>query len=90
MEEWKKYDGCVLFEESEFVYPVFRCPTFNITTKFPGTNINNYPDIKLTEGLCPSEDDPDVLDPDRTDCNQFQVKPIWSQCANNCPGGKVF
>ena len=29
----KKYDECVLYDELGFVYPVFRCPTYNITTK---------------------------------------------------------
>ena len=28
------YNQCMLFEEENFVYPVFRCPTRNITTKY--------------------------------------------------------
>ena len=28
-----KYDRCILFEEDGFVYPIFRCPTKNVTTK---------------------------------------------------------
>merc|ERR1711936_906746 len=46
------YDRCMLFEEDDFVYPVFRCPTRNITTKFPGTDINHFEkSIELTKGL---------------------------------------
>ena len=47
------YDRCMLFEEEGFVYPVFRCPTRNITTKFPGTNINHFEEtLELTKGYC--------------------------------------
>lgn len=47
------YDRCMLFEEEDFVYPVFRCPTRNITTKFPGTDINHFEEtLELTEGYC--------------------------------------
>ena len=63
------YDRCMLFEEDNFVYPVFRCPTRNITTKFPGTDINHFEDtIELTSGICYDIDtamatcDPDLED----------------------------
>ena len=47
------YDRCMLFEEDGFVYPVFRCPTRNITTKFKGTDINHFETtISTTEGIC--------------------------------------
>merc|ERR1712037_64735 len=47
------YDRCMLFEEEDFVYPVFRCPTHNITTKYPGTEINHFEDFEeLTDGIC--------------------------------------
>ena len=47
------YEQCMLFEEEDFVYPVFRCPTRNITTKFPGTDINHFEDVlELTKGYC--------------------------------------
>ena len=47
------YNQCMLFEEENFVYPVFRCPTRNITTKFPGTQINHFEDtLETTQGYC--------------------------------------
>merc|ERR1711936_827981 len=43
----------MLFEEKGFVFPVFRCPTRNITTKFPGTQINHFEDpLETTQGYC--------------------------------------
>ena len=83
----KKYDKCVLFNEDDFVYPVFRCPTQNITTKING--INSYPEIGLTEGLCPLDpmDPNSPLDPNAS-CGPLERRPVFSQCKNNCPGGK--
>jgi hypothetical protein len=47
------YTTCMLFEEDDFVYPVFRCPIRNITTKFPGTEINHFEEtLELTKGYC--------------------------------------
>ena len=47
------YNQCMLFEEKGFVFPVFRCPTRNITTKFPGTQINHFEDpLETTQGYC--------------------------------------
>ena len=47
------YHQCMLFEEESFVYPVFRCPVRNITTKFPGTDINHFEEsLELTKGYC--------------------------------------
>merc|ERR1712223_1138561 len=47
------YNQCMLFEEENFVYPVFRCPTRNITTKFEDTGINHFEDaLALTQGYC--------------------------------------
>jgi len=57
----KLYKECVLFEEDNFVYPVFRCPVRNITTKRPYTDpdsgdmmmVNDFGDpIGLTQGIC--------------------------------------
>jgi hypothetical protein len=83
-----KYEQCVLFDESGFVYPVFRCPTRNVTTTIDG--ISNYPSIGLTEGLCPMDNTnaSSPLDPNKTDCFDFQRRGIFKQCKNNCPGGK--
>ena len=84
----KVYDKCVLYDEDGFVYPVFRCPIRNITTKVNG--VNSYPSLKLNEGLCPndSEDATSDLNPD-IDCNDFARRAPFSQCKNNCPGGKI-
>ena len=89
------YNECILFEEENFVYPVFRCPVRNITTKFPGTEINHFEEsLELTDGYCiancePEQEDCDqLLDPERDDCNPlFRVKP-FSTCKNDCPGGE--
>ena len=81
----KEYNKCVLFDESGFVFPVFRCPTRESTVKING--ISSYPTIGLTEGLCPSVQDPEVLDPERGDCDDFARRATFSQCKNNCPGG---
>jgi len=86
----RKYDKCVLFDESEFVYPVFRCPTRNITTKIDG--INSYPSISevgLFDGLCPTDpsDNSSPLDPAKNCSGGFT---IFKQCKNNCPGVRAF
>ena len=38
----KLYDRCAFLEEQEFLFPVFRCPTRNITRKFGNTGINSF------------------------------------------------
>jgi hypothetical protein len=43
----KLYNECVMFEQVGFVYPVFRCPVWNITTKRDG--INNYGGLNLLQ-----------------------------------------
>ena len=35
----KRYDSCALLETSNFIVPVWRCPTRNITTKYKDTGI---------------------------------------------------
>ena len=97
------YHQCMLFEEDDFVYPVFRCPTRNITTKFPGTNINHYEDtLELTSGICydielaaatcdETQENPGCikqLDPSITNCGSLLEFPPFSTCKNDCPGGK--
>ena len=88
----KRYDKCVLFEQINFVYPVFRCPTWNITTKIEG--INSYPDLETTDGLC-LDTDPSVFvvtalrPPLSTSvtCPDFLKVPPFGTCKNDCPGG---
>ena len=50
----KLYDGCTFLEEDEFLFPVFRCPTRNITRKINGINSFYYKDflkqVKLNRG----------------------------------------
>ena len=41
----KRFDQCTFLEEQEFLFPVFRCPTRNITRKINGTNSFVYADI---------------------------------------------
>eukprot|EP00092_Neocalanus_flemingeri_P036130 GFUD01039335.1.p1 GENE.GFUD01039335.1~~GFUD01039335.1.p1 ORF type:complete len:617 (-),score=141.95 GFUD01039335.1:13-1863(-) len=82
----KRYDGCILFEEDGFVYPVYRCPTRNITTKING--INSFESLPLVDGYCPDDfmDPTSPLNPNKTDCSSFARRAPFSQCKNNCPG----
>ena len=72
------YNECTLFEEENFVYPVFRCPVRNITTKFPGTDINHFEadleTVGLTGGYCIDRDAQDAVCgfPPTQDC-QFRL-----------------
>ena len=97
------YNQCMLFEEENFVYPVFRCPTRNITTKFPGTNINHFKDtLETTQGYCYDIGlaietcNPDLdnggpgcqrLLDPDADCPNGPVLLPFSTCKNDCPGG---
>merc|ERR1719189_2011773 len=81
------FNECTLFEEENFVYPVFRCPVRNITTKYPGTDDNHFEDdLEFTSGYCidtaaadeackdlPAGEKCDfrLLNPDITDCGPF-------------------
>jgi len=82
-----RYDKCILFEEDGFVYPIFRCPTSNVTTKTED-GINKFEFLSLVNGYCPDDpNDPNSpLNPDKDDCSPFARKTPWSQCKNNCPG----
>ena len=97
------YNQCMLFEEENFVYPVFRCPTRNITTKYKDTGINHFEeslattqgycyDIKLAIETC----DPDLEDggpncqrllDPNATCDDYFRLPPFSTCKNDCPGG---
>lgn len=88
------------------MYPVFRCPVRNITTKFPGTDINHFEeDLELTDGYCidikaaeaagcdfTSDEECEfrLLNPDITDCNPFFIVQPFSSCKNDCPGVRSF
>ena len=41
----KRFDQCTFLEEQEFLFPVFRCPTRNITRKINGINSFTYADL---------------------------------------------
>jgi len=94
----------MLFEEEDFVYPVFRCPTRNITTKFPGTDINHFEQsIELTTGLCVDTETAEAtcdatgggpncikqLDPEKK-CPAREKRQPFSTCKNDCPGVRSF
>ena len=93
----KKYESCVLFNQKDFVYPTFRCPIRNITSKIEGINSFKSDDLDniLTGGLC---QDPDAQGSDElppistniTDCSSTQRRVPFSQCKNDCPGGKLL
>ena len=48
----KLYDRCALLKTSNFVVPVWRCPTWNISTKYKDTGINHFKDDALTKDYC--------------------------------------
>merc|ERR1711892_631318 len=69
----KKYDHCIIFTEAGFVYPVFRCPIYNIKTKRDG--ISDYTiEIDTTETEKPNKYCPGFA------CQVFQTK---TYCAVN-------
>ena len=100
------YNQCMLFDEEDFVYPVFRCPVRNITTKYPGTEINHFEDaLETLDGYCynftlaAETCDPELEDggpgcqrllDPTTDCPAFLKIPPFSTCKNDCPGGNVL
>ena len=45
----KLYDTCALYSPVNLAVPLFICPTRNTTKKYPGTDINHFPDIDLRE-----------------------------------------
>jgi len=93
-----EYDECILYKEDDFVYPVFRCPTLNITTKING--INSFNSSSLVGGICiadnedydyenPQDPAKFLLDPD-IECFSYNRRLPFSQCKNNCPGVRAF
>jgi len=96
------YEECILFNELEFVYPVFRCPIRPISTTIDGIISFNFNASELTAGYCISKaqidslgdnqlpEDQYILDPNFDDCFSFNRRPPMSQCKNNCPGVRAF
>ena len=98
------YDSCALLETSNFVVPVWRCPVRNITTKYPGTDINHFEDdaIAQTKRYCLDIEaaiaagcPPSSLDDCEfrllnpdIECDPFFQVQAFSTCKSDCPGGK--
>ena len=90
------FESCVLFNQNDFVLPIFRCPIRDITRKYPDTNINWFrsDDLEniLTGGYCQSTSTGSnnllVLDPDDDSCISAARRVPFVQCKNDCPGGK--
>ena len=86
------FESCVAYGVNGLNSPVFICPTFNIITKRDGINAytsDQY--VQLTAGMCPVDPfnvDSD-LDPDDQTCSDSVRRIVFSQCKNNCPGGKA-
>ena len=94
----KLYNRCALLETSNFVVPVWRCPTHNIATKYKDTGINHFTDdIELRKTYCHdystcTSHGPGCiiqLDPE-IDCPDWYRLPAFSTCKSDCPGGKYF
>ena len=90
------YNECMVSPLSDFVFQVV-CPTRNSTQKVAG--VNSYGNKDYLQGYCLNEDG--EVDPDREDCQlaaSCAVRlegclrpriPVFSQCKNDCPGGKA-
>ena len=76
-----------------FLYPIFRCPVRNITTKIDG--INSFEEsVEISDNsLCRDFDLSDsdaglfVVNPD-IECHPFYKVNPFSTCQNDCPGGE--
>jgi len=88
----KKYDECILLQEGDLTYPIFRCPTRDITTKIDG--INSFEFTTLVDKYCllDATDLNSPLDPTIPieSCSPFGRRAPFSQCKNNCPGVRAF
>ena len=90
----KRFDNCTLLQRSSFVEPVWRCPVFNITTKYQDTDINSYEEDPrepqsycLNRATCLAPDNCEVvLDPKAT-CPEEAKFSAFSTCKTDCPGG---
>ena len=98
------YTECASIGPSQLVYPIYRCPVRNITTKAPWTNptnnqvemINDFQQLDPSTGVCVKNPTPEetaqgqlvTLNPEDDTCFPFQRLPPFSTCKNDCPGGK--
>ena len=86
----KKYTGCGLFGDSNFVVPVWQCPTNNITTKYPGTDISHFEaDLLLNRTYCLNEEREVDPDPNKY-CSYDSEVFLFSTCKTDCSGGKHY
>ena len=71
------------------MYPVFRCPTRDVTTKIDGINSFTFNPSDNFLGFCLTEPESEIstIDPDRN-CTDPERRLPFSQCKNNCPGGE--
>ena len=83
-------DTCFNLNEKDFLDPVPRCPIWQIINKsVDGIPIYNSSDSRLIlRGYCPGDND--ELDPNKEDCLLSERRIPFSQCKNNCKGGKQF
>ena len=99
----KLYNTCALFSTVNLAVPLWMCPTKNISTKYPGTDINHFPDVDLRETYYLDASCPDGAQ-DFNDC-QALYRPEWTSenqivtnvryypfetCKTDCPGGKYI
>ena len=85
---------CALYSTANLAVPLWICPTKNISTKYPGTDINYFPDVDLIEtyyldaavfdASC-GPYDRDRVD-DLEDC-EFLLRPEWGDIPIGAPGG---
>jgi len=93
-----RYDSCILFSNTDIVFPINRCPIRNITTKIDGINsftatstaelIESY-QYCTNDALQQPGDLLPPLDPSLNDCDFFTERSAFSQCRNNCRGSKI-
>ena len=102
----KRYDSCGLLEASNFIVPVWRCPTRNITTKYKDTDINHFKDdldlrsghcydIELANATCNWDLEDGGPGCKRQldpdlECPSHLVLPPFSTCKSDCPGGECL
>ena len=88
-------EECIQFDQEGLFLPLFRCPIRGMTTKLNGLNSYSSDDLQniLTGGYCQSdqigENNLPLLNPDDDSCSSAQRRVPFSQCKNNCPGGKM-
>ena len=91
----QRYDECALLEPTNFVYPVFRCPTLRSVKKRDG--IDDYGDLDPNILYCLNskfELDPSIPAVSASDsgapvnCQPGRLATPFATCKNDCPGGK--